>query len=199
MCGDALVDVAKVAAKVAIAAAKVVKVAKDHQRVHHTRWRGGSPRRKQPSQAADHPSAAVGGLRADLARGARDVDDELRWRRARLRRGVRGPGRLSRQRERRQKRARGAGEAGRGTHEGVDRVREEWGDACRVCARGPTCRQRGASSRSMTTHDEAAEKFRAIESKVVRQALVLVAQPPPLRRYRMRLSENCARKDELCT
>ena len=51
----------------------------------------------------------------------------------------------------------------------------------------------------MTTHDEAAEKSRGIESNFVRQALVLVAQPPPLRRYRMRLSENCARKDELCT
>ena len=76
---------------------------------------------------------------------------------------------------------------------------EKSGGTRAVCARGPTCRQRGASSRSMTTHDEAAEKSRAIESKVVRQALVLVAQPPPLRRYRMRLSENCARKDELCT
>ena len=50
----------------------------------------------------------------------------------------------------------------------------------------------------MTTHDEAAEKTRGIESKIVRQARILVARPPPLRRYRMRLSENCARKDELC-
>ena len=39
---------AKVAAKVAIAAAKVVKVAKDHQRVHHTRWRGGRPDANNP-------------------------------------------------------------------------------------------------------------------------------------------------------
>ena len=48
-CGDARVDVAKVAAKVATAAAKVVK---DYQRVHHTRW-WGSPRRKEASQADD--------------------------------------------------------------------------------------------------------------------------------------------------
>ena len=50
----------------------------------------------------------------------------------------------------------------------------------------------------MTLHDEAAEKTRGIESKIVRQARILVARPPPLRRYRMRLSVNCARKDELC-
>ena len=48
----------------------------------------------------------------------------------------------------------------------------------------------------MTLHDEAAEKTRGIESKIVRHALVLVAQPPPLRRYRMGLSENCARTDD---
>ena len=50
----------------------------------------------------------------------------------------------------------------------------------------------------MTTHDEAAERTRGIESNFVCQALVLVAQPPPLRRYRLRLSVNCARKNELC-
>ena len=74
----------------------------------------------------------------------------------------------------------------------------ESGGTRAVCARGPTCRQRGASSQSMTTHDEAAEKIRGIESKVVRQASILVARPPPLHPYRMRLSENCARKDERC-
>ena len=60
---------------------------------------GGGPRRKQPSQAADHQSAAVGGLQADLARAARDVAGKLGWRRAR----ARGWARLSSQRERRQK------------------------------------------------------------------------------------------------
>ena len=43
------------------------------------------------------------GLRADLARAARDVAGKLGWRRARLRRGARGRARLSSQRERRQK------------------------------------------------------------------------------------------------
>ena len=75
---------------------------------------------------------------------------------------------------------------------------EKSGGTRAVCARGPTCRQRGASGRSMTTHDEAAEKTRGIESNFVCQALVLVAQPPPLRPHRMRLSDNCARKKELC-
>ena len=50
----------------------------------------------------------------------------------------------------------------------------------------------------MTTHDEAAEKIRGIESKVVRQIRILVAWPLPLRRYRMRLSDNCAQKEKLC-
>ena len=116
--GDARVDVAKAAAKVAKAAAKVGKVAGPPTGASHPMV-GGSPRRKQPSEAADHRSAAVGGLQAKVARAARDIAGELGWRRARLRHGVRSPGRLSPQRQRRQKCARGAGEASRGTREGV--------------------------------------------------------------------------------
>ena len=73
---DARVDAAKAAAKVAKAAAKVVKVAGPPTGASHPMV-GGGPRRKQPSQAADHQSAAVGGLQADLARGARDIAGEL--------------------------------------------------------------------------------------------------------------------------
>ena len=50
----------------------------------------------------------------------------------------------------------------------------------------------------MTLHDEAAEKTRGIELNFVCQARILVARPLPLRRYRMRLSENCARTKQLC-
>ena len=69
-CGDARVDVAKVAAKVAKAAAKVVKVAKPPTGASHPMV-GGHPRRKQRSQAADHQSAAVGGLKDRRARSAK--------------------------------------------------------------------------------------------------------------------------------
>ena len=60
------------------------------------------------SQATDHRSAAVGGVRTDLARAARDVAGELSAVAASggaggLRRGARGRARLSSQRERRQK------------------------------------------------------------------------------------------------
>ena len=60
------------------------------------------------SQATDHRSAAVGGVRTELARAARDVAGELSAVAASggaggLRRGARGRARLSSQRERRQK------------------------------------------------------------------------------------------------
>jgi len=75
--------------------------------------------RKNPSEAADRRSATAGGVRAEVARAAHDVAGELGWRRKRLRRGGTGLGRLSSLREHRQKRARGAGEADRGTRAGV--------------------------------------------------------------------------------
>ena len=74
----------------------------------------------------------------------------------------------------------------------------ESGGTRAVRTREPTCRQQGASSRSMITHDEAAEKTRGFELNFVCQARILVARPPPLRRYCLRLSVNCARKKELC-
>ena len=80
---------------------------------------GGLPDANKPPRQTTPSVGRPGRLQADLARGARDVDGELRWRRARLRRGVRGPGRLSPQRQRRQKCAREAGEAGRAARAGV--------------------------------------------------------------------------------
>ena len=53
--------------------------------------------------------------------------------------------------------------------------------AASVC--GPTWRQGGASSRSMTTHDEAAAKTRHIESNLSCQATLLVGRPPTPPRY----------------
>ena len=81
---------------------------------------GGLPRRKNgPPKQPTIGRPLWGGLQAKVARAARDIAGELGWRRARLRHGVRSPGRLSPQRQRRQKCARGAGEASRGTREGV--------------------------------------------------------------------------------
>ena len=117
-CGDARVDVAIAAAKDAKAAAKVakvvkvVKVAEELEVVQPRRGIGPSTARSDRSRHRGRPSA-------DLARAARAVAGELRWRRARLRRGVRGPGRLSPQRQRRQKCACEAGEAGRAARAGV--------------------------------------------------------------------------------
>ena len=93
----------------------------------HARGAAGD-RKNSPPEAADHRSAAAGGLQADLARAARDVAGEVGWRRARLRRGGGGRGRLSSLRERRQKRARGAGEARRGTR--AEGRKSERGERC---------------------------------------------------------------------
>ena len=51
----------------------------------------------------------------------------------------------------------------------------ESGGTRAVRARGPTCRQRSASSRSMAVQDQAAEKTGRFRSKFICQAPILVA------------------------
>ena len=51
----------------------------------------------------------------------------------------------------------------------------EGGGTRAVRARGPTCRQRSASSRSMAVQDQAAEKTGRFRSKFICQAPILVA------------------------
>ena len=92
----------------------------------------------------------MGGLRADLARAARDVAGEVGWRRARLRRGGRGRGRLSSLRERCQKRAGGAGEAGRGSREGVRKSKSS--GRCESGGEGRAMGARTALERSPPDH-----------------------------------------------
>ena len=111
-----------------------------HPRPAHERHSGVT--RNSPLDSRSDRSSHRGRPSADLARGARDVAGELGWRRARLRRGGRGRGRLSSLREHRQKRARGAGEAERGIRVAVRmRARRAGGRVRRARARRPGARE----------------------------------------------------------